>query len=68
MIQSLIRRVMRDAPPPINTFGAEAPLATFPLLVVLLVLAGFVIAQRWIDHGDPKLASNAKPEPRLPFT
>ncbi|MDP9241419.1 MAG: hypothetical protein M3O55_12400 [Actinomycetota bacterium] len=68
VIHDVVRRMMQEAPPALDVFAAEAALATFPLLLIVLMLVGFTLVQRLIDRGDPKLASNAKPDPLLPFT
>lgn len=56
-----------DGTAPTGVVGGGAGAAGFPLQL-LLVLGGFLLIQRWIDRGDPKLAdSRSWPEPDLRF-
>ncbi|MDQ6875729.1 MAG: hypothetical protein M3042_11800 [Actinomycetota bacterium] len=59
-------RIAGDSAPG-RVLAGRAGQAAFPLLL-LLVLGGFLLVQRWIDRGDPKLAdSSSWPEPDLRF-
>ncbi len=50
-----------------DTLSRAADASVFPLLLLAL-LGGFLMVQRWIDRGDPKLAASAVgAEPDLSF-
>lgn len=57
----------RDSRIPLTLMPAVTPKATFPLGLMVLLLSGFLFVQRWIDRGDPKLATASGPDRDLPF-
>lgn len=57
----------RDSRIPAAILPVVAPKATFPLLLMILLLVGFLFVQRWIDRGDPKLAGASAPDRDLQF-